>query len=294
MTNKKLAAAGMVFLLGLSQFLCAAGRTDRMDTDIQEKNMASKFTGTAAENTASMGIGPDLKQDGELFKTDPEFMNNFYNFAYDEVLSEESAFIEPKTRSIVILAALLGSQATEEFSVMLTAALNTGVTPVEAKEIIYQAAAYLGFGKVRPFLAAANTLFEEQGISLPLESQGTTTRENRREKGNQIQIDVFGEGMRESWSTGTPWRQAVNSWLASNCFGDYYTRTGLDIKTRELITFCFLAAAGGCESQLASHTAGNIAVGNDKEFLTRVVLNMTPYIGYPRTLNALAVVEAAK
>ena len=280
MKNRRIAVAGMVFLLGVSQFLCAGGK------------MESGLTQTARENTASMGIGMDFKPDEKLFKTDPEFMNNFYNFSCDEVLSEENTRLEPKTRSVVILAALLGCQAEEEFSVMLNAALNTGVTPVEAKEIIYQAAAYLGFAKVRPFLTAANTVFEERGISLPLESQGTTTQENRRQKGNQVQIDVFGEGMRESWSSGTPWRQAVNSWLASNCFGDYYTRNGLDIQTRELITFCFLAAAGGCEPQLASHTAGNIAVGNSKEFLTRVVLNMTPYIGYPRTLNALAVVES--
>ncbi len=294
MKNKKLTFAGLVFLFGLSQFLCANGKTDMTDMDLQAKNDACKLTDVASENTESMGIGYGFAQDRELFETDPEFMNNFYNFAYDEVLSDGNVSLEPKTRSVVVLAALLGIQATEEFSVMLNFALNSGVSPVEVKEIIYQATAYLGFGKVRPFLTVANTVFKEQGISLPLEFQGTTTRGNRREKGNQIQIDVFGEGMRERWNTGSPWRQTVNSWLASNCFGDYYTRTGLDIKTRELITFCFLAAAGGCESQLESHTAGNIAVGNDKEFLTRVVLNMTPYIGYPRSLNALAVVEAAK
>ena len=38
--------------------------------------------------------------------------------------------------------------------------------------------------------------------------------------------------MNEAWKKAT-----VNKWLAANCFGDYYTRTGLDLKQREMITF---------------------------------------------------------
>ena len=57
--------------------------------------------------------------------------------------------------------------------------------------------------------------------------------------------------------------------------------------------FCFLAAQGGCEPQLTSHAAGNMMVGNDKAFLIRVISQCLPYIGYPRSLNALACVNKA-
>ena len=53
----------------------------------------------------------------------------------------------------------------------------------------------------------------------------------------------------------------------------------------------FIAAQGGCESQLRSHTAGNVNCGNDRAFLIKVVSTMCPFIGYPRTLNAMAVVD---
>lgn len=56
----------------------------------------------------------------------------------------------------------------------------------------------------------------------------------------------------------------INLWLADNCLGDYYTRKGLDLKQREMITFCFLAAQGGCEPQLTSHAAANMRIENDK------------------------------
>ena len=82
--------------------------------------------------------------------------------------------------------------------------------------------------------------------------------------------------------------------MADNCFGDYYTRTGLGLKQREMLTFCFLAAQGGCEPQLTSHARANLRMGNDKPFLIKVISQCLPYIGYPRSLNALkCVIEAS-
>jgi 4-carboxymuconolactone decarboxylase len=46
---------------------------------------------------------------------------------------------------MVQLAAILASQAGEEYRAMLAAALNVGVTPVEVKEIFYQAVRYVGW-----------------------------------------------------------------------------------------------------------------------------------------------------
>ena len=228
-----------------------------------------------------------------LLETDPEFMERFYNFAYDEVVNQDD--LDGRTRFLAILAALLDCQAAEEFRCRMGAALNFGVTPVEVKEIVYQAVAYLGLGRVSPFLEVVNAVLTERGIALPLEPQATTTMENRREAGTQAQVDIFGEHMRNFWQSGPEESRHINRWLADNCFGDYYTRKGLTYRQREMITFCFLAAQGGCEPQLTSHAAANIKIGNDKAFLMKVISQCLPYIGYPRSLNALRCVkEAAK
>lgn len=58
-----------------------------------------------------------------------------------------------------------------------------------------------------------------------------------------------------------------------------------------MITFCFILAQGGCENQLTAHIQGNLNVGNDKEFLLKVLTQCLPYIGYPRSLNALACIK---
>lgn len=226
-----------------------------------------------------------------LETTDPDFSELFSRFAGDEVIHEPGKTLDERTRYMAVLAALLGCQGRELFREILPQALDAGVTSVEVKEIVYQATAYLGIGRSYPFLNITNEVLEAHGVNLPLPGQATTTPEDRVQKGEDKQVELFGESYRGAASRGPEESRHINRWLAGNCFGDYYTRKGLDNRQREMITFCFIAAQGGCEPQLAGHTAGNLGVGNDKQFLINVISQCMPYIGYPRTLNALRVIN---
>lgn len=219
--------------------------------------------------------------------TDPEYAAILGHFAGEEVPGEEEAKLPETDRWLAILAVLLGCQGKEAFRAVLPDALGA-LSPVMVKEVVYQATDYLGIGRALPFVDIVNEVFAAQNISLPLESQATVTPENRLEKGVDAQAEIFGEQMKEAWKAGI-----INRWLGANCFGDYYTRTGLDLRQRELITFCFLAAQGGCEPQLIGHAKGNMNMGNDAAYLTRVVLQCVPYIGYPRSLNAMSCIKKA-
>lgn len=143
-----------------------------------------------------------------FLETDPEFIERFDNFAFDEVVNHDD--LDDKTRFMAILATLLGCQGTDEFKAMLPAALNFGVSPVEVKEVVYQAVAYLGIGRVFPFLKITNEVLESKGVSMPLPPQTTTTTENRREAGTQAQVDIFGEGMRDFWQSGSEESRHIN------------------------------------------------------------------------------------
>ena len=223
-----------------------------------------------------------------LYKTDPEFAERFEHFAFEEVISEENQQLEPVTRYLAILATLIGCGGIDAYQEILPKALENGVTPIVTKEIVYQAVDYLGYGRMLPFLNITNKILIKNGVKLPLDGQATTTLESRLEKGIEAQAKIFGEHMKEAWKTGH-----INRWLAANCFGDYYTRKGLNLAERELITFCFLMAQGGCEPQLIAHAKGNINMGNDKDFLIKVVSQCLPYIGYPRSLNAISCINKA-
>jgi 4-carboxymuconolactone decarboxylase len=217
--------------------------------------------------------------------TDPEFIELFDNFAFDEVLAHGD--LDDRTRLMTILAALIAAQALGEFKVLAGAALNVGVTPAEVKEIVYQAVAYCGIGKVFDFLHAANGVLADRGVRLPLEGRSTTTPGTRCEQGLALSKSIFGDGI-DTMHRETPAdQQHINRYLSGNCFGDYYTRAGLDVKTRELLTFSMLLALGGCEPQLKGHIQGNLNLGNDRGTLMAVITQLLPFVGYPRTLNAL-------
>lgn len=224
----------------------------------------------------------------ELRKTDPAFLERFNHFVTEEVAVEEGQTLDAPTRYLAILATLIGCGGVDAYREILPQALENGLTPIAVKECVYQATDYLGYGRMLPFLYATNEIMTEREIALPLVDQTTTTFDDRLEKGIAAQVAIFGEHMNEAWKKGH-----IQRWLADNCFGDYYTRTGLSLRERELITFCFLMAQGGCEPQLIAHAKGNMHIGNDRAFLIRVVSQCLPYIGYPRSLNALSCIDKA-
>lgn len=68
--------------------------------------------------------------DRTLAQTDPEFIELFSNFAYDEVVNEPGANhpdLDDATRSMAILAALIGCQGLDDFELMVPVAFESGV-----------------------------------------------------------------------------------------------------------------------------------------------------------------------
>ncbi len=229
-------------------------------------------------------------ENSALAKTDPEFVELYANFAFDEVFAQ-SGKLDLQTRLKLILGALIATQGHAEFKAMLAAALKNGVSPTEVKEIIYQATAYVGFGKSADFLAACNEVLAAQGVKLPLPSQKKTARENRQAEGLAVQRKFFGAGIDKGNAAAPADERHIRAFLSANCFGDYYTRDGLKLEFRELLTLVILASLGGADSQVRAHIQGNLNIGHGRAFLIEVFTALVPYIGYPRTLNALAALD---
>jgi 4-carboxymuconolactone decarboxylase len=225
-----------------------------------------------------------------LAVTDPELIEVFDNLAFDEVL--RGSRLEERTRLMAQLAAMIAAGAVAEFRMMLGAALTIGVTPVEAKEVVYQAVPYVGMARVFDFVHATNEVLVDRGVELPLSGQSTTTPETRLDRGLAVQRRIVGGDRVDQLYASAPDDEThIQRLLSANCFGDHVARGGLDLATRELITFSMLAALGGCEPQLRGHVAANLRVGNDRGRLIDVLTQLLPFIGYPRLLNALRVVD---
>ena len=220
-----------------------------------------------------------------LQATDPELDDIFSNFTKEV---QEYGALDIKTRLMVTLASNIASQAQAEYRITLESALNEGIAPIEIKEILYQSVAYAGMAKVRNFIGITNDILLARGVRLPLEGQSVVSSETRFNKGLELQKSIFGERIEQMHKNAPDNQKHIQRYLSANCFGDYQTRSGLNVKTRELITFSILVSLGGCESQVKSHIQGNANVGNNKDTLLAVVTQLLPFIGYPRTLNAIA------
>ena len=226
-----------------------------------------------------------------LTRTDPDLIAMKERLVYGEIV--ERGTLNDHQRMLVTLVALAASRTLEEMKIQTEAALRVGLSPVEIKEALYQCAPYIGFPGTESALRLVNEAFVEKGIPLPVESQATVTEESRFRDGLTAQKAIFGDSIDKMHASAPEGQKDIMvNCLSAFCFGDFYTRKSLDLKTRELLTFSIVSALGGCEAQVKAHVQGNANMGNTRQNLIDALAQMLPYIGFPRTLNALGCVNA--
>jgi 4-carboxymuconolactone decarboxylase len=279
-----------VLLLALTMILLSLSKSTAQNPN---KQTNKKDTMTRIER--SKGTFEKLfKQVQSLSGSDdPELMNILQRFIFGEVFFIGN--LSDTTRELITRTALATNQTLPQLRAHTNAALNIGVKPIEIREVIYSLAPFIGYPKVVNALDTVNSVFKGRGIKLPLENQATVADNERFNKGKEIQTPLYGEGMKQNMKDlPGEFADAVPRILTESCFGDFYTRNGLDIKTRELMIFCSLVSLGGADRQLGSHAVGNMKVGNDKETLLSALIQLYPYIGFPRIANAIYAIKDAK
>ena len=100
--------------------------------------------------------------------------------------------------------------------------------------------------------------------------------------------DAGGEAVIDSLAEIAP---DLGRYIVEFAFGDIYTREGLSLQERELITVASLLTAGGCGPQLTVHLHGALNTGIPPQKIVEALIHCVPYVGFPRVLNA---VSAAK
>lgn len=217
--------------------------------------------------------------------SDPEMMAILQKYIFGEVFTVGN--LDMKTREMLTVTSLAVQQTLPQLKAHINAALNVGVTPLEVRETLYQCAPFIGFPKTLNAIGVMNEVFKERGIETPLEMAGTTDEKSRFEKGAAIQKPLYGDEISKDLE-GLPENMGedVARFLTEFCFGDIYTRNGLDVKKRELMTISILVTTGDTET-LKSHIKGALKAGNSKETITAAMIQCLPYVGFPKTIAAL-------
>jgi len=210
-----------------------------------------------------------------------------------DVDDQTTGHLDGRTRHIVRLAAVIACDATTAYAGMLASALDSGaLDPSEAAEVLVQAVPYVGMARADAFARLTSEVLAGRGVDLPLAGRATVTATTAAEAGLHVQGQIIGaENVAASYANAPHDQQHMPRWLSAHCFGDHYTRGSLDVRTRELVTLILLSALGGADTQVAAHVNGNVNVGNDRAIMTDAITAVLPWIGYPRTLNALRAVD---
>jgi 4-carboxymuconolactone decarboxylase len=84
----------------------------------------------------------------------------------------------------------------------------------------------------------------------------------------------------------------LGDWIVDFAFGDVHTRGGLDARQRELIIVAVLAAQGANDPQVRAHIRALRAIDTPWEQIEEAILQITPYAGIPRAVNAIKCLRA--
>lgn len=236
----------------------------------------------AACDCCPQGETKALSQDKELRAV----MDNFIG----SEVPEATPLVEKREAELIRLVSLTVQQSNALLQEEVGVALDKGLSPEEILEAIYQCAPYSGFPRAVDAVEIARSVFKAKNVKVD-ESRATVNAETRLQAGADAQGTLFTPAYAEAAKAGKQNMPTIQYFLSSNCFGDYYTRKGLDLNTRELLTMAILVNLG-TEPQLKAHISANLKI-RTAEYVEQAIYNCLPYCGYPRTLNALRLLKEA-
>lgn len=118
------------------------------------------------------------------------------------------------------------------------------------------------------------------------------TDDKNFERGMKVRRAVLGdEHANSAEANKTPFDADFQRFITETAWGSVWTRTGLDHRTRHLITLAMLAALGR-EHELALHIRATQNTGVTQEELKEVFMQVAIYAGVPAANTAFSVAKS--
>ena len=115
--------------------------------------------------------------------------------------------------------------------------------------------------------------------------------DKRYERGLAIRKEVLGEAhVERSLAAVSDFSRPVQEFVTSACWGDIWSRPGLDRRTRSLLNLVMLTALGR-NHELGVHVKGAITNGATEQEIQEALLQAAVYCGVPAALESFRVAE---
>jgi 4-carboxymuconolactone decarboxylase len=225
---------------------------------------------------ALSGVAPDLAQLA-------------ISFVYGEIYPRSG--LDLAQRQLVTVSALAAMGSLEpQLRFHIAGALNAGCTPRQLAELMIHLVIYAGFPAALNGTAALRQVFMARGI-VPEASGAEPASDDRYVAGMAALQEIDGDAGEKVIASLQHISPDLGRFIIDFAFGRIYTRQGLDLHCRELITVASLAAMGCAVPQLKVHTHGFLNVGGTKEQLVEIAIQVSAYAGFPRAINAALAIQ---
>lgn len=214
----------------------------------------------------------------------PDLADLAIRFVYGDLYNRPGLTLRERQLATVAVLAVLGN-AKPQLKFHILAALNVGCTPTELIEVMIHLVVYAGFPVGLNGMFTVKEALADKGItpSLPITEPGRS----RYQSGWDALLKVdghAGEKVIESLRDISP---DLGRLIIEFGFGDVYTREGLRLVDRELVTIAALTALGTATPQLKVHIHGLFNVGGSQTQLTETIIHVAAYAGFPAAINAM-------
>ncbi|MFQ6392474.1 carboxymuconolactone decarboxylase family protein [Nocardia sp. KC 131] len=209
-------------------------------------------------------------------------------FGYGDILSRPGLTLPQRQLATVSALAAMGNAA-PQLRFHIDGALNVGCTREEIVETLIHVSVYAGFPAALNGLTAARDVFDTR-TDIPVRTESVPAPTGDRfERGSVRLSEIDGHAGEQVIASLQDIAPDLARYLLEFVFGDIYSRTGLDLKARELATVAMLTALGTAAPQLEVHIHGLLNVGGTETEVVEVITQMAGYAGFPAALNAIAV-----
>lgn len=242
-----------------------------------------------------------LDEFDELLNNSPDFARLLVSFAHGEILSRDGLDARTKTLSMISMLATIGN--TEAWLRDATfEALRSGVKRDELVETLIQLTVYSGYPSALVAFFQIKKVFDELDsgeINLEtiereipkIELDDRAKRTKRGKKTLSLTSAEAGDKVISGFSDLAP---DIGKHIIEHAYGDIFYRPGIDAKSRELTAIASLASSSTLTSEipLKVHINAGLTAGLTQEEILEALLNLVPYVGYPKIQKALNLTQS--
>jgi 4-carboxymuconolactone decarboxylase len=220
----------------------------------------------------------------------PDLAGMAISFVYGELYSRPGLTLRERQLITVAALAALGN-ATPQLKFHIAGALNVGCTPCELIEALMHVTIYAGFPASLNAIYAAKEVFEQKEIRFESVPAAPSASVSRYDAGWRALQEIDGHAGERVIASLQQIAPDLGRFVIEFSFGDIYTRPGLGLVERELVTLGALAALGTGAAQLKVHVDGLLNVGGSATQAVEAAIQVAAYAGFPAAINAVLGIE---